>query len=169
MLLKGTYTVDNIPTYEQYGATPSSNYPSKIETVGSNINRFDRSIFRSGGRVGADAARLYSMQTYKFSKDKQYIVSTNLDLTIYNYALNLLQGSTSTSTVLQDTGWKSAQPLQFNYSSSDYYVGLIIKKKDNSAISLEEITDVWFKIEDGSEATPWSPYRNGQCRNRCGE
>lgn len=164
MLLKGTYTVDNIPAYEQYGATPSSNYPSKIETVGSNINRFDRSIFRSGGRVGADAARLYSMQTYKFSKDKQYIISTNLDLTIYNYALNLLSSNVSTSTVFQDTGWKSAQPLQFNYSSSDYYVGLIIKKKDNSAISLEEIADVWFKIEDGSEATPYSYYNQGSVK-----
>lgn len=156
--LKGGHKQDGDPTPDNL---------VEIKTVGSNINLFDRSIFRSGGRVGADAARLYSMQTYKFSKDKQYIISTNLDLTIYNYALNLLQGSTSTSTVLQDTGWKSAQPLQFNYSSSDYYVGLIIKKKDNSAISLEEIADVWFKIEEGSAVTPWSPYRNGQCKNRC--
>ena len=138
----------------------------EIETVGSNVNLFDRSIFRSGGRAGADAARLYSMQTYKFSKDKQYIISTNLDLTVYNYALNLLSNNVSKSTVFQDTGWKNAQPLLFNYASSDYYLGLIIKKKDNSAISLEEIADVWFKIEDGSEATPWSPYRNGQCKNR---
>lgn len=33
MLLKGTYTVDNIPTYEQYGASPSPDYPSEIETL----------------------------------------------------------------------------------------------------------------------------------------
>lgn len=141
----------------------------EIETVGSNVNLFDRSIFRSGGRVGADAARLYSMQTYKFSKDKQYIISTNLDLTIYNYALNLLSSNVSTSTVFQDTGWKNTQPLQFNYSSSDYYVGLIIRKQDNTTINLEEIADVWFKIKEGSEATPWSPYRNGQCKNKCGK
>ena len=156
--LKGGHKQDGDPTPDNL---------VENETVGSNINRFDRSILRSGGRVGADAARLYSMQTYKFSKDKQYIISTNLDLSTYNYALNLLSSNVSTSTVFQDTGWKNTQPLQFNYSSSDYYVGLIITKKDNSAISLEEIADVWFKIEDGSVATPWSPYRNGQCKNRC--
>lgn len=143
---------------------PASDNLVEIETVGSNVNLFDRSIFRSGGRDGADAARLYSMQTYKFSKDKQYIISTNLDLTIYNYALNLLSSNVSTSTVFQDTGWKSVQPLQFNYSSSDYYVGLIIKKKDNSAISLEEIADVWFKAEEGSVATPWSPLGMGSVK-----
>lgn len=156
--LKGGHKQDGDPTPDNL---------VEIKTVGSNINLFDRSIFRSGGRVGADAARLYSMQTYKFSKDKQYIISTNLDLSTYNYALNLLSSNVSTSTFFQDTGWKNTQPLQFNYSSSDYYVGLIIRKQDNTTINLEEIADVWFKIEEGSEATPWSPYRNGQCKNRC--
>lgn len=37
MLLKGTYTVDNIPTYEQYGASPSSDYPSEIETLNGSV------------------------------------------------------------------------------------------------------------------------------------
>ena len=36
MLMKDTYTAD--VTYEQYGASPSPDYPSEIETVGSNIN-----------------------------------------------------------------------------------------------------------------------------------
>ena len=37
MLLKGTYTVDNIPTYEQYGASPSPDYPSEIETLNGSV------------------------------------------------------------------------------------------------------------------------------------
>lgn len=37
MLLKGTYTVDNIPVYEQYGASPSPDYPSKVETVKDSV------------------------------------------------------------------------------------------------------------------------------------
>lgn len=37
MLLKGTYTVDNIPVYEQYGASPSLDYPSEVETVKDSV------------------------------------------------------------------------------------------------------------------------------------
>ena len=37
MLLKGTYTVDNIPTYEQYGASPSPDYPAEIATVKDSV------------------------------------------------------------------------------------------------------------------------------------
>lgn len=36
MLLKGTYTADTLPPYEQYGASPSPDYPSEIVTVGQN-------------------------------------------------------------------------------------------------------------------------------------
>ena len=37
-LIKGTYTKDTISPYEQYGASPSPDYSSEVETVGSNIN-----------------------------------------------------------------------------------------------------------------------------------
>lgn len=33
MILKGTYTEETIPEYEQYGASPSPDYPSEIENV----------------------------------------------------------------------------------------------------------------------------------------
>ena len=38
MLLKGIYTNDTIPKYEPYGASPSLDYPSEIETVKDNAN-----------------------------------------------------------------------------------------------------------------------------------
>ena len=38
MLIKGF----NSELYEQYGASPSPDYPSEIETVGSNVNYFDK-------------------------------------------------------------------------------------------------------------------------------
>lgn len=42
MLLKGIYTANTMPSFEQYGASPSPDYPSEIETVGSNANLFDK-------------------------------------------------------------------------------------------------------------------------------
>lgn len=36
MILEGTYTADTLPPYEQYGASPSPDYPSPIQAVGQN-------------------------------------------------------------------------------------------------------------------------------------
>lgn len=36
MLLEGTYTVDTLPDYEQYGAMPSINFPSEVKSVGDS-------------------------------------------------------------------------------------------------------------------------------------
>lgn len=38
MLLEGTFTSENIPNYEQYGASPSPEYPSEIENVTGDID-----------------------------------------------------------------------------------------------------------------------------------
>lgn len=40
MVLSGEYTVDTLPPFEQYGATPSPDYPSEIKSVGYE-NLFD--------------------------------------------------------------------------------------------------------------------------------
>lgn len=42
MLLKGIYTANTMLRFEQYGTMPSTHYPSEIETVGSNVNLFDK-------------------------------------------------------------------------------------------------------------------------------
>ena len=36
MLLKGTYTTENLPNFEEYGAMPSLDYPSEVEAVGDS-------------------------------------------------------------------------------------------------------------------------------------
>ena len=38
MLLEGTFTLENMPNYEEYGATPSTEFPSEIQNVEGNIN-----------------------------------------------------------------------------------------------------------------------------------
>lgn len=37
MLVEGTYTIDTIPIFEQYGAMPSLDYPSEVEGVTENV------------------------------------------------------------------------------------------------------------------------------------
>lgn len=38
MLLKGTYTAENLPSYEQYGQSPSIDYPSELNIVDGNYD-----------------------------------------------------------------------------------------------------------------------------------
>lgn len=38
MLIEGEYTEDNLPIYEQYGASPSLNYPSEFKNILSSFN-----------------------------------------------------------------------------------------------------------------------------------
>lgn len=42
MLLKGIYTANTMLRFEQYGMMPSTDYPSEIKTVGSNVQLFDK-------------------------------------------------------------------------------------------------------------------------------
>ena len=38
MLLEGTYTIENLPDFEEYGVMPSLRYPSEVEAVGDSEN-----------------------------------------------------------------------------------------------------------------------------------
>lgn len=42
MLLEGQYSFENIPEYEPYGASPSPEFPSEIQSVGDDVNLFNK-------------------------------------------------------------------------------------------------------------------------------
>ena len=168
-LIKGTYNKETIPTYEQYGASPSPDYPSEIETVGSNVNILDYNNL-------TDIAKTCK---YLIDKEGNIYKNTTTDAREWkyinsNYILTLAKGDYVLS-------------MHFSKQTSDSNSQIVIYKEDNSVIkilklqnqkdvkikfSLQETEKIGLmiksflgvykiKLEKGSAASPWSPYRNG--------
>ena len=157
MLYKGT---DN-KEFELYGASPSLNYPSSIKCLGDNKQLFD-GIFRQGNEVlTSSSTNVFSSNNISCNKDKDYTISTNLDLTVYRYALFTNTNSFPTNNPVTDsTGYKTESQTTIK-STVDGYIGILIGKKDNSAISPEDINKYYFKLEAGKIATSYSPHGQG--------
>lgn len=168
-LIKGTYTKETIPTYEQYGVSPSPDYPSEVETVGSNVNILDYNnltdIAKTCKYLIDKEGNIYK-NTATDSREWKYISS--------NYILTLAKGDYVLS-------------MHFSKQTSDSNSQIAIYKEDNSVIkilklqnqkdvkikfSLQETEKIGLmiksflgvykiKLEKGSVATSWSSYRNG--------
>ena len=74
MLLEGTYTSENLPAYEEYGAMPSLNYPSEVEAVGDNINIFDDTAEKVTSTINDSGNEVADTGTNDFYK--QMIIPT---------------------------------------------------------------------------------------------
>ena len=149
--------------------SPSLKYPSKIETVGSNVNILDYNnltdIAKTCKFLVDKEGNIYKNTTTD-SREWKYINS--------NYILTLAEGDYVLS-------------MHFSKQTSDSNSQIVIYKEDNSVIkilklqnqkdvkikfSLQETEKIGLmiksflgvykiKLEKGSAATPWSSYRNG--------
>nr|DAU93978.1 MAG TPA: hypothetical protein [Caudoviricetes sp.] len=154
MLVKGTYTADTIPAYEQYGAMPSPDYPSKIETVGSNANLFDKDDVTVKTLINNSG-------TTQFNE--------NWDLGGFIDVRNI---ENITFSVKTDLTWSQVLIAQYS-DSKEFIKKQQINNSTQGTIKLESNTRyVRFgyrndcnlseiKLEKGTIATPSSPYRNG--------
>lgn len=157
MLVSGSQEKD----IEQYGASPSPDYPSEIKTVGSNVQLFDKdNVNKLNGVPDVSSitsntvAKSFYVQakpntTYTVSRKiigSRFVVGTTANLpavgeTIIDRKVNN-EGSSITLTTSKNV----------NY--------LVVYYLYNSSENEEEILDN-IKIEKGSVATPWSAYRTG--------
>lgn len=146
---------------EQYGMMPSTDYPSEIETVGSNVQLFDKdNVNKLNGVPDVSSitsntvAKSFYVQakpntTYTVSRKiigSRFVVGTTANLpavgeTIIDRKVNN-EGSSITLTTSKNV----------NY--------LVVYYLYNSGENEEEILDN-IKIEKGSTATPWSAYGTG--------
>lgn len=161
MLLKGIYTANTMLRFEQYGTMPSTDYPSEIKTVGSNVQLFDKdNVNKLNGVPDVSSitsntvAKSFYVQakpntTYTVSRKiigSRFVVGTTANLpavgeTIIDRKVNN-EGSSITLTTSKNV----------NY--------LVVYYLYNSSENEEEILDN-IKIEKGSVATPLSAYRTG--------
>lgn len=168
MLIKST---EDKP-YEQYGVSPSSDYPSKIETVGSNVNLLENKAttqtingvtftVNKDGSVMANGTTTTSI-TFKINNDIVPKNISNLILsgcpnngsnTTYDLKIELYKNNVWTKALYDfgngvDTGDLS------EYTSC--MISITIRKDYNA-------NNLIFKpkLEKGTKATPYSPYGMG--------
>lgn len=145
--------------FEQYGASPSPEYPSEIKAVGDNINLFNKEQVVQGSANSKTAMNRNSIFLKKVKKGEKYtsqIFNSNL-----NYAIAITDTNTQADTIKisQDSGW-----LTGNYTincESDGYLYMGIRKKDNANINPSEIKATDFKVEKGEIPTSYSKFGQG--------
>lgn len=156
MLYKGTDDKE----YEQYGVSPSSYYPSEIETVGSNINYFDENTVESkflNSKTGqtsdnaswrcTDFVEILSKQ-YNFSWESE---SEYFQVTVCYYDKNKTFISGDEYGLFKMYSKTFEIPDGANYMKVAYSI----------AIQGKPVTRDKIKLEVGNKRTSYSPYMCG--------
>lgn len=166
ILYEGEY--DENKTYEQYGVSPSPDYPSEIETVGSNVNKFDKTAIAENtyinGGAGSDYGNVGKTQITNVSdymsvkKGKQYI---------FHYNYNQLLNSANRGYAFFDEDKNVIVSNSSTLYTPSFKKLIITPAQDGFVRIAYDKNCIDIKFEEGTVATPYSPYRNGQCRNRC--
>ena len=124
----------------------------------SGKNLFD-SEFRQGSNTSATVSNyIFSKNIINCEKKNTYIFSTNLDTTVYKYAIQTnTQEFPTYNAVSDNTGWQTTSTTKIE-TSIDGYLGILITKISGTDITPDEIKNVKFQIEKGSVATSYEPY-----------
>lgn len=151
MIIKGTYTEETLPPYEQYGASPSPDYPSPIENV-EGKNKFDIN----------QEKEIFGIMLYKYS----YYLKPNTKYTISSNC----PASTTANIYANSNSSKSAVYINKNQtiqSDENGYFYILVRFKadasDNSTFNLYEkvLNETYYiQLEEGIVATPYVPYNS---------
>lgn len=157
MLLKGIYTANTMLRFEQYGMMPSTDYPSEIETVGSNVNLFDKDNVNKLNAVldvSSITANPSGKSFYiKVKSDTAYTISRKI------IGSRFVVGTTANlpavgETIIDRKVNNEGSSITLTTSKNVNY--LVVYYLYNSGENEEEILDN-IKIEKGTVATPCSP------------
>lgn len=169
MLLEGEYTLETLPPYEQYGVSPSIEYEAPIESVGDNINLFDKDnastlngYLYNGKIVSSDNTNTIIIIAIK--PNKTYSISKMLQATANKNRLSLgtttdypVAGATlNVAKINSDGTTKTSETI--TSSENDNYLVAQIYTKDTT--SLEEMLSS-IKIVEGISTGAYSPYGQG--------
>lgn len=151
MIIKGTYTEETFPEYEQYGASPSSDYPSPIKNI-EGKNKFDIN----------QEKEIFGIMLYKYS----YYLKPNTKYTISSNC----PASTTANIYANSNSSKSAVYINKNQtiqSDENGYFYILVRFKadasDNSTFNLYEKVlngTYYIQLEEGTVATPYVSYNS---------
>lgn len=170
--------------YEQYGAMPSPEYPSKIETVGSNINEFDKSAspiyvagstateIENGIRIATISSNqglfcLYKIKDITNFKGKTFTVKANWIASASNKGriiLGLCDSNGGNRISGADT-YVSGEAISYTIpdtlSTSTYLASWLYSNANGTAQTGDYVDYTDIKVEPGNKATPYSPHGMG--------
>lgn len=172
MLLKGEYTLDNSPEYEQYGESPSIEFEAPIESVGDNINLFNKdnatilnAYFTTSNTISSKSGS-DTMIILPIEKNTTYAISKILEL---NSSGNVLRVGTTTEypaygvTLNQRVGSQGGTLTETMITTSDndnYLVAFVHSNRTGNTYSQGEIL-ASVKISKGTSTGAYSPYGQG--------
>ena len=144
--------------YEQYGASPSPEYPSKIVCLGSNKQLFNKDDMNTlQGYIDGSGSIIYNT-----SNKIAYIeCPKNTDITVSGKYLRGIACYNQLPTYSLQTSVKNinqATYLTLNTGDNTYLA--VWYYENNSGYTEQEIIDS-IKVEEGTEATSYSPYGQG--------
>ena len=138
--------------FEQYGAMPSPGYPSKVETVGSNVNLFDginknyyiNTVANLCGILEGNTGSIINVKGQSNITISSSIIQERFRAGCINSELTNETSVTLYNGINKDNG----KEIVIDCTGYNY---LVI-----NATSLDSI-----KLEKGTKATPYSPYNMG--------
>ena len=149
--------------FEEYGASPSKDYPSEVETVGSNVNLLTYPY--------PDTTKTVSGITFTDVGDGTVIANGTATETVYfNLSRPTLNKGKYYLRGIPSGG--SSKTYEIKFGTHNYYSGGTFEVTESSFIPAESyikinkdntVNDLIFKpkLEKGTVATPWSPFGMG--------
>lgn len=139
--------------YQPYGAMPSPNYPSNVETVGNNVNEFDNSaeIVKKYIDASGNEVEIVNESFYKqilIPKTNKYIMSFKEKVGSGYVRFSYYNGDTFISREIGNTN-------NYIFTVPEGTTKIDIRKDTETNYFTE------LKIEQGTKATPYSPYNQG--------
>lgn len=187
MLVEGTYTMDNFPSYEPYtGGIPSPNpdYPQEIEVIGDNINIFNKSALMysvgatkteldTGVRLTQTVAGNYKYCWLTIGQSELLGQTLTMQAKISPSAqnvsgLSIFYGNSSTGAVVNSGYGLSSNrgnitfPILSTFPSNCDRVNLLLYVNVTGTGNVDDYVDFTdLKIEIGDKATLYSNYNSG--------
>lgn len=167
MIVKGT---EQKP-YEQYGASPSLDFPSELKAVGDDINILNDTIFaRKGyysGIVGATTQKTNT--TIRLLTDEDINVISNKDITISlgtdkDLKYNVFEIDEN-DVIIKNNMSSNNKDKTIKLQENTKKISLMLMWQDaNKTITLEDIKDCKIKIAYGTRISNYSSYDCGSAK-----
>lgn len=170
MIIKGTYTEETLPPYEQYGASPSPDYPAKIENV-EGKNKLNISTIVKGrldsGVIGYETnvtKLILNKNSFTFTVNSTYKgVSSDFIPVIPNKIYVYSQNESLTDSFYigvacydKNKNWlKNLSIVSITIPANCYYIKI---QWASLTIGTQTVTNP--QLEEGTVATPYVPYNS---------
>ena len=163
MLLEGTYTAENLPEYEEYGESPSIEFPSEIENVRAwnSINNIAQSTSNNGIDFIINEDKSITLNGTATAKTYICLTNTNNDINNYTNKILTLKNKYYVNPLGNNNVSYGIRDINGNYktlaNSIGQDIGLIYINVAQGA-TFNNYTIYPMLINGSSEPKPYAPY-----------